>query len=231
MNILYLHFLTIFPSVVILIYFFSSDKFQEPKKLIFYTFIAGIIMTFFVGLFKYFLYIFIPKQGPFFNAFFDAALIEELGKFLVMYLFCVRFTQFNEPMDGIVYGTVVSLSFATYENYEYVFKNTDYNISYAIAFMRAITAIPMHAFCGVLMGFFIGKYFFRKNNKKIYLRLALIIPILFHGFYNYFLMEQDFNDKLSLLVLLILTFFTIYFHNHMKNLQNFKNQEKEIKKY
>ena len=81
------------------------------------------------------------------------------------------------------------------------------------------------------MGFFIGKYFFRKNNKKIYLRLALIIPILFHGFYNYFLMEQDFNDKLSLLVLLILTFFTIYFHNHMKNLQNFKNQEKEIKKY
>lgn len=231
MNILYLHFLTIFPSVVILIYFFSSDKFQEPKKLIFYTFIVGIIMTFFVGLFKYFLYTFIPKQGPFFTAFFDAALIEELGKFLVLYLFCARFTQFNEPMDGIVYGTVVSLSFATYENYEYVFNNTDYNISYAIAFMRAITAIPMHAFCGVLMGFFIGKYFFRKNNKKIYLRLALIIPILFHGFYNYFLMEQDFNDKLSLLVLLILTFFTIYFHNHMKNLQNFKNQEKEIKKY
>ena len=29
---------------------------------------------------------------------------------------------FNEPMDAIVYGTVVSLGFATLENYDYVYR-------------------------------------------------------------------------------------------------------------
>ena len=33
----------------------------------------------------------------------------------------LRRKEFNEPMDGIVYGVVVSLGFITYENYDYVF--------------------------------------------------------------------------------------------------------------
>ena len=34
----------------------------------------------------------------------------------------LRRSEFNEPMDGIVYGVTVSLGFATYENYDYVFR-------------------------------------------------------------------------------------------------------------
>ena len=34
----------------------------------------------------------------------------------------LRRHEFNEPMDGIVYGVTVSLGFATYENYDYVFR-------------------------------------------------------------------------------------------------------------
>ena len=34
----------------------------------------------------------------------------------------IKEKAFNEPMDAIVYGVVVSLGFATLENYDYVFR-------------------------------------------------------------------------------------------------------------
>ena len=34
----------------------------------------------------------------------------------------IKRNEFNEPMDGLVYGVVVSLGFATYENYTYVYE-------------------------------------------------------------------------------------------------------------
>ena len=39
-----------------------------------------------------------------------------------LYFIVLRRNEFNEPMDGIVYGVTVSLGFATYENYDYVFR-------------------------------------------------------------------------------------------------------------
>ena len=39
--------------------------------------------------------------------------------------FIAKDKHFNEPMDGIVYGVVASLGFATYENYDYVFRLGD----------------------------------------------------------------------------------------------------------
>ena len=56
-----------------------------------------------------------------YSSFLTAAWVEELLKFLVLYFIVLRRSEFNEPMDGIVYGVTVSLGFATYENYSYVF--------------------------------------------------------------------------------------------------------------
>ena len=45
--------------------------------------------------------------------------------------------DFNEPIDGIVYGVTVSLGFATLENFYYVYLLADYfdtsSMSLAIA--------------------------------------------------------------------------------------------------
>ena len=53
-------------------------------------------------------------------------------------------------MDAIVYGVVVSLGFATLENYDYVFRIAEeYEVSpLDMAITRAFTAVPMHALCG-----------------------------------------------------------------------------------
>jgi RsiW-degrading membrane proteinase PrsW (M82 family) len=54
-------------------------------------------------------------------AFFGAAIPEELFKFTVIFFCCRRLNDFNEPMDGIVYGVTTLLGFATLENVLYVF--------------------------------------------------------------------------------------------------------------
>ena len=55
--------------------------------------------------------------------------------------------------------------------------------SFQIAILRAISAIPLHASCGVIMGYYIGLYAFK--GKKIELLKALVIPVFIHAFYNF----------------------------------------------
>ena len=227
----YLYFLAIFPAVFILFYFLLSDKFKEPKKLIFYTFLYGVVMTFLVGVVKAIIYELGFDPNPFLEAFVDAAFIEELGKFIVLYFFCSRFTEFNEPMDGIVYGTAVALSFAVYENLEYVFASDNYATNYYTAYVRALTALPMHAFCGVIMGDFIGKHFFIGKNDKKNLYYAFLVPFLIHGAYNYPLMEDDLHHAFSWFVLLAALTITIILHKQAVKRQELKEFEHEKKNY
>ena len=42
-------------------------------------------------------------------SFLSAAWSEELLKFIILYFIVLRRNEFNEPMDGIVYGVTVSL--------------------------------------------------------------------------------------------------------------------------
>ena len=60
------------------------------------------------------------------GGFFAGGLVEETLKFLVLYFYILKEKAFNEPIDGIVYGTVVSLGFATLENYDYVYRWAEY---------------------------------------------------------------------------------------------------------
>ena len=102
------------------------------------------------------------------GGFFAGGLVEESLKFSVFYFYVLKEKAFNEPMDAIVYGVVVSLGFATLENYDYVFRIAEeYEVSpLDMAITRAFTAVPMHALCGVIMGFYFGMYAFVSGGKK-----------------------------------------------------------------
>ena len=56
--------------------------------------------------------------------------------------------QFDEHYDGIVYGTSVSLGFATLENILYL---VGHGVEYA--FTRALLPVSSHALFGVVMDF------------------------------------------------------------------------------
>ena len=181
--------ITILPSLAILFYFIYSDKFKEPRKIIIITFLLGVLITIPAGYLNHYVMETFENNSRVNNAliggFFAGGLVEETLKFLVFYFYVLKEKAFNEPMDAIVYGVVVSLGFATLENYDYVFRIAEeYEMSpLDMAIGRAYTAVPMHALCGVIMGFYFGMYAFVSGGKN--LSLALIVPYIFHGTYNF----------------------------------------------
>ncbi|MDD2625617.1 MAG: PrsW family glutamic-type intramembrane protease, partial [Bacilli bacterium] len=56
--------------------------------------------------------------------------------------------------------------------------------------IRAVTAVPMHASAGIIMGYYLGlsklsKYNNKLNLEKKYLVLSILIPILLHCVYDF----------------------------------------------
>ena len=138
---IFLLLLTVVPALSILLLFVFLDKFVEPKKYIIATFVLGILTIGPLYMFDELVFLIrgsAIEYSPFMRAFFSAALQEELLKFCVLFFFCVRLTHFNEPMDGIVYGTVASLGFALYENIFYVYGAENFSESLSIAYVRAL---------------------------------------------------------------------------------------------
>jgi len=151
---------------------------------------------------------------------FIAGITEETLKFCAFMFYIRRRCEFDEPMDALVYGTLISLGFATYENYEYVYLYNEPFTSYEVAAIRAFSAIPLHASCGIIMGFFIGKSL--HFNDKTYLLSALLVPISLHAFYNYL----D-NILLTYSLITIAVVACLKLHNQAKVNQAMVNTENE----
>ena len=132
-------------------------------------------------------------------------------------------------MDGIVYGTVVSLGFASYENIFYVYGAEGFNISLGTAYTRAFSAVPSHAFDGVIMGFFIGRHYFRKHESKINIYFAFLIPFILHGLYDWTLMEESIHNNFMWLIVAIELWLVIYLYRILKKDQLKKKSEPEKK--
>ena len=227
---------TVVPPLLILLFFTSTDKFKEPKTTILTVFFLGFLICLPAGILNELSHNFFfdgtDYSKSLTGSFLGPAWAEELLKFSILYLIILKRDEFNEPMDGLVYGVVVSLGFATYENYTYVYEwastiakeeNFDFiEFSYIVAKARSYSAIPMHGLNGAVMGYYFGCYAFSGNKR--YLALSLILPYLFHGFYNFLGWPN------MMIVIVILVIFSLVLHNKLIRLQLLKKNEKEIKK-
>lgn len=125
-----------------------------------------------------------------FDAFLVTALVEEVLKFAVLWLYGARRSAFDEPMDGIVYGAAASLGFAATENVLYVMRSWtgdggSAEQSLSVALSRALSAVPMHATFGVVMGACIGISRFTPHRRMPWVALGLAGAIGLHGLYNF----------------------------------------------
>ena len=220
--------ITILPSILILLFFTLSDKFKEPKSTILLIAFLGFLICLPAGILNTFMYDTFNTgtelSEKLYSSFLAPAWTEEILKFIILYTVVLRRHEFNEPMDGIVYGVVVSLGFATYENYDYVFRLAEqWNIDpQQMAIWRSYSAVPMHGLNGAIMGFYFGYYVF-KGDKK-YLIAALAIPYLIHGFYNFVSYPFHYFIVVGILI------YALILHSNLKMIQSEKSKEKEIKK-
>ncbi len=182
-------FMSIAPIFVIILYINIKDKYEsEPKKLLFISFILGAVISIIITTILYsFFDIVVPLPNhysvwqQFVKAFFVVGFSEELSKYIIVRYYAQRQKEFNEPFDGIVYAVMVSMGFAATENIFYVLEG-----GYQVALLRALTAVPAHATFGILMGYYMGKAKF-SNNKVMLNIMGLLLAILFHGTYDFFL--------------------------------------------
>ena len=174
----------VIPALILVVYFWKSDRFPEPPKVVITTFILGILSIIPSIFFALPFYRVLEKiQNPYlygiWQAFMCAAVPEESAKFLVIFYYCYKHPAFDEVMDGLVYGATASLGFAALENIMYVAED-----GYSVAVTRALTSVPTHAFFGMFIGYYLALY--KKTAvKKIGIVIkGLAIAILLHGIYD-----------------------------------------------
>ncbi len=222
--------ITILPSLLIVTFFVKSDRFPEPTK--------EIIKIFFYGIFLCFPAFYLNSAlgnvydktaigDNLISSFLSAAPVEEVLKFTVLYSLVYKMKDFNEPIDGIVYGVTVSLGFATLENIYYVYILSDYfdTTSRSLAILRSFTAIPAHGVFGATMGYFFMKYaFVQKQNN---LAMCLIVPILLHGFYNFFA-SSYFIISLLIVIISWIVLFNAFSRLKKSQIKKKKEYEKKV---
>jgi protease PrsW len=171
------------PSVILVLYFLKRDKLKrEPRGLVVKTFLFGflavlpaaviemIIEPYFQGL---------PGNWYHFaHAFAVAALVEETLKLYVVWRFVFRKPDFDEMTDGIIYLICASMGFAFFENIFYGFGEP------GVILLRAFTAVPLHAVSSGIMGYYLA---LSKFGNRQTMGRGLLIAIIIHGLYDFFL--------------------------------------------
>ena len=194
------------PSVAIAYWIYHQDAHEkEPAKMLLWAFLCGCASTIPAIFLQSFIKGWENSNSLYATAIFafcGVALTEELSKYIIFRRFLYPTKDFNEPIDGIVYGVMVGLGFATLENVMYVFSAENGGFSTALA--RGFTAVPAHAAFGVLMGAYLGLAKFFPEKATIYSIIGLGLAIFFHGAYDFFLMQQVYEGMAILAIFILI---------------------------
>jgi RsiW-degrading membrane proteinase PrsW (M82 family) len=136
-------------------------------------------------------------------AFLVIALSEEGCKFLVLRIYAYPRRWFRGPFDGIVYSVMIGMGFATVENIEYV---RQFGLEAGVS--RFFLAVPAHASFAVLMGYPAGKAKSDRRHAFWLLLQGLVVAVLFHGSFDFFLFLQESREAQKYLSTGILSFGT-----------------------
>jgi len=200
-----LYLSTILPPIILGVIIWKTDRFQEPAHLLFASFLVGFAIALPLDLLIAITHDVIApalnlnldaKEATVaefaFMHFFRAAFLEEGLKFALLIFFCVRLADLNEPMDAIIYASAIGLGYATMENIGYLYnelgKCTDQDCWAWDTVKARFYPLIMHFGFAVVMGYFLSQSLFREQEvfkKRVSTILALLVPVVFHGSYNY----------------------------------------------
>lgn len=172
------------PSLLLVGFVLYTDrKSKEPSKNIVICVLSGTLT---VALAGYLEQLVMPYFSSNIILTYVWAMIEELCKLSVFFLFIFDNKYYDDIYDGIVYMSLIALSFAGLENIMYAFSESTINNSISLALMRDFTTIPLHVICGIVIGFFasLGNFSKDKNKKYFNFLLAILIPTIIHGTFN-----------------------------------------------
>ena len=183
------------PALLLLWVVVAADSRPEPPSMVWSAFILGALSIF---LLRYMTGWLIPHLAGTTQpelavdeyALFVAAIPEETLKVLIIALFAFRARAFDEPMDGVVYGTAVGLGFAAHENLGYLMHSNDWE---ALAIIRGALTVPFHGALGAIAGAYIagarfggalGAHRHEAWARARFLLSAWAAPVVLHALFD-----------------------------------------------
>lgn len=214
-------FVSIVPGILWVRYFYKKDKYDpEPKKLIVRDFIWGLFIVIPVSFLESPFGGLLQPDSPllviFLASILVVGLIEEGAKAFVVYKFHYNHPEFNERIDGIIYGVTVGLGFAAAENLFYTIM-----YGYQVGIIRAFITTLAHASFSGIYGYFLGKARIEKRDSCMYIGLAL--AVVMHGLYDFLVISNIMNLAYTILTVILLQFLLAYLMENLLNQSPFKN--------
>jgi len=173
----------------------AADSRPEPPRVVWLAVGLGALSAIPVALLEGFLLAHLPAAHNAWVAAYQYATLlagipEETVKVSLIALIALKARDFDEPMDGVVYGAAVGLGFAAVENIGYVAGAPDW---LSVAIMRAVLSVPFHGALGAIAGAYIARARFggalganigdRWRRPRLFL-LAWIVPVILHSVFD-----------------------------------------------
>lgn len=175
--------LGLIPSFAWLIFFLKEDIHPEPKKMIAKVFMAGALMTILVAAIQFLLKkIFIS----FSDSFFVFAVIEEIFKFLAVYLIIKKSRFFDEPIDAMIYMITAALGFAMVENVAVALSASNIQEAVGAITLRFVGATLLHALASGIVGYYWAKSII--VHRSSFIVYGIIYASFLHMIFNYLIL-------------------------------------------
>lgn len=183
------------PALLLLWLVVAADSRPEPPRVVWTAFVLGALSIYVLDYITSSLVPHIPvTHHPWLavneTALFIASIPEETLKILIIAIIAYRARAFDEPMDGVVYGTAVGLGFAAHENIGYLTGANDWE---TLAIVRGILTVPFHGALGAIAGAYIASARFggalgaHRREHWVRARLLLsawLIPVVLHALFD-----------------------------------------------
>ena len=156
MSLVLLILVSVIPAVLWVWFFYSQDVHEpEPPRLIFKTFIFGILATIPTGILEGPFRIYLQDSRNLLTLFlasiFGVGLIEELMKHFAFQLATYGSGEIDEPVDSIIYSVTAGLGFAAFENVLYTVA-----FGLKVGLVRAFVTLLAHASFSGIVGYYTG---------------------------------------------------------------------------
>jgi len=214
MNCFFYVILGILPSIIWLLFYLGKDAHPESKQQVLKIFCYGALATlpaFFMEktLSDGIKDLILPHLlFAIMNFTISIAMVEEFLKYLVVREKAVTHSEFDEPVDVMIYMIVAALGIAAVENILYIVSSLDFGASnnqvIELSASRFIGATFLHTLCSGIIGYFWAMSLFRRTEKTRYLLLGFFIAVMLHGIYNFSKMEISGETEMAVVELSIL---------------------------
>jgi len=195
--------LGLLPSTIWLLFYLRKDKHPESNSMVLKIFFWGMIIGPIAVVLELFTrWLLHPATlADFINSFrnasganyaiinviFAAPLIEEGLKYAVVKFRVLKNSEFDEPLDAMLYMIIAALGFAAIENLLLVFQKPLPSLQNVLGLvaLRFVSATFLHALSSGLLGYWLARSIREPNRKFRLLLTGFFFAISFHVAYNF----------------------------------------------